>query len=84
MTKRALAHAQVVNGLGDARGWRKWAKDNDIGVNFTWQAVSKGKLKVRRVGKRMLVIPEDGHAFLRSLPEGRGPKPTNFQKEAAE
>jgi hypothetical protein len=32
----------------------------------------------------MLVIPEDGHAFLRSLPEGRGPKPTNFQKEAAE
>ena len=56
MTKRALAHAQLVNGLGDARPWRQWAKDNDIGVNFTWRAISEGKLKVRRVGKRMLVL----------------------------
>ena len=76
MTKRALAHAQLVNDLGDARGWRKWAKDNDIGVNFVWRAISKGKLKVRRVGKRMLVIPEDGpclpsFAARRARPEAR-------------
>ena len=84
MTKRALAHAPLVNGLGDARGWRKWAKDNDIGVNFVWRAISERKLKVRRVGRRMIVTPEDGASYLRSLPEGPGVKPVNFQKTAAE
>jgi hypothetical protein len=82
MTKRALAHAQLVNGLGDARPWRQWAKDNHVGQNFVWQAIAEGKLKVRRVGKRMLVLAEDGHAFLRSLPEGRGQRPTGFRRGA--
>jgi hypothetical protein len=82
MTKRALAHAQPVHGLGDARPWRQWAKDNFIGVNFAWQAIAEGKLKVRRVGKRMLVRFEDGDNFIRSLPEGRGPTPAGFQRGA--
>jgi hypothetical protein len=84
MTKHALAHAQPVNGLGDARPWRQWAKDNHVGQNFVWQAIAEGRLKIRRVGRRMLVLGEDGYAFLRSLPEGPGPKPAGFQKAAAE
>jgi hypothetical protein len=73
MTKRVFA---------DARGWRQWAKDNDIGVNFAWQAIAEGKLKVHRVGKRMLVRFEDGDNFICSLPEGPGVKPNSFQKAA--
>ena len=80
MTKRTFEPAQPRN----ARGWRKWAEDNDIGVNRVWRAISEGRLRVRRAGKRMLVLPEDGDAYLRSLPEGPGAKPVNFQKTAAE
>jgi hypothetical protein len=82
MTKRAPAHAQLVNGLGDARPWRQWAKDNCLGVNRVWRAISERKLKVRRIGRRMIVLASDGDAYLRSLPEGPGFKPTNFQKAA--
>jgi hypothetical protein len=82
MTKRSPAHAQPGNGLGDARPWRQWAKDNHVGLNFTWQSIAEGRLKVRLVGKRMLVLAEDGHNFLCSLPEGRGPKPVGFQRAA--
>jgi hypothetical protein len=78
MTKHASILAQTAN----ARRWRDWAKDNQIGVNHVWRAIAAGKLKVRRVGKRMIVLPEDGDAFLRSLPEGPGAKPRNFQKAA--
>ena len=49
-------------------------------MNCVWRAIAEGKLKVRRVGKRMIVLPEDGDAYLRSLPEGPGPKPASFQK----
>ena len=80
MTKRALDHAQLLY----AMGWRQWAKANHIGVNHVWRAISEGELKVRRVGKRMIVIPEDGASYLRSLPEGPGVKPVNFQRTAAE
>jgi hypothetical protein len=66
---------------GDARGWREWARDNRIGVNAVQRAISSGKLKVRRNGKKMLVLHEDGLAFLRGLPEGPGPRP-NFKKDA--
>ena len=86
-TRNPCAGVGVMSAIkqsADARGWRKWAKDNNIGVNFVWRAISQGKLKVRRVGKRMIVIPEDGNAYLNSLPEGRGVKPVNFQKTAAE
>ena len=37
-----------------AMPWRAWAKNNSLGVNFTWRAISAGRLKVRRIGKRML------------------------------
>lgn len=78
MTKHALAQTQLVNDLGDARPWRQWARDNHVGVNRVWRAISERKLKVRRIGKRMIVIPEDGHAYLRSLPEGPGAKTHQF------
>jgi hypothetical protein len=68
--------AQTLN----ACPWHQWAKDNHVGVNTAWRAIARKKLKVRRIGKRMLVLPEDGLAFLKSLPEGPAPKPTNFVK----
>ena len=80
MTKRALDQTTPRN----APGWRKWAEDNDIGVNRVWRAISDRKLRVRRVGKRMIVLPEDGDAYLNSLPEGPGAKPANFQKTVTE
>jgi hypothetical protein len=66
---------------GDARPWRKWAQDNHVGVNRTWRAIADRRLKVRRIGRRMLVLDEDGLAYLRSLPEGPAPRPNNFQKD---
>jgi hypothetical protein len=66
----------------NARPWRKWARDNHVGLNFTQNAIAARKLRVRRVGKRILVLDEDGLAFLRSLPEGPGPRPANFEKNA--
>ena len=80
MTKRAFDQAPPRN----AKGWRKWAEDNDIGVNRVRRAIANRKLKVRRVGKRMIVLPEDGDAYLHSLPEGPGVKPANSKKAAAE
>ena len=77
-----MKHAPTPAQIADARPWRQWAKDNHVGQNFVWRAIAQGKLKVRRVGKRMLVLAEDGHAFLLSLPEGRGPTPTEFQRAA--
>jgi hypothetical protein len=66
-----------------AAPWRQWAKNNSLGVNFTWRAISAGRLKVRRVGKRMLVLDEDGLAFLRGLPEGPAAMPENFARKVA-
>jgi hypothetical protein len=66
----------------NARGWREWARDNRIGLNAAQRAIASGKLKVRRHGKKMLVLHEDGIAFLRALPEGPGPRPKNFEKDA--
>jgi hypothetical protein len=43
-----------------ATPWTQWAKANHIGVNFAWRAIAKGSLRVRRVGKRMLVLEKDG------------------------
>jgi hypothetical protein len=66
-----------------ATPWRLWAKDNHIGVNFAWRAIAKGNLKVRRVGKRMLVLEKDGLAFLESLPSGPPTTPANFKLKVA-
>ena len=63
-----------------AMPWRAWAKNNSLGVNFTWRAISAGRLKVRRVGKRMLVLDEDGRAFLQTLPEGPAAMPANLKR----
>ena len=64
----------------DARPWRKWARDNSVGVNFTQRAISGGRLKVRRVGKRMIVLHEDGIKFLQTLPEGPAAMPANLKR----
>ena len=66
-----------------ATPWRQWAKANHIGVNFAWRAIARGSLKVRRVGKRMLVLEKDGLAFLESLPSGPPATPANFKLKAA-
>ena len=63
-----------------AMPWRAWAKNNSLGVNFTWRAISLGRLKIRRVGKRMLVLDEDGRAFLQKLPEGRAATPASLKR----
>ena len=63
-----------------AMPWRAWAKNNSLGVNFTWRAISAGRLRVRRIGKRMLILDEDGRAFLRQLPEGRAATPANLKR----
>jgi hypothetical protein len=73
----ASPQTQVAN----ARPWRKWATDNGIGINSAQRAISSGKLKVRMLGKKMLVLHADGLRFLESLPEGPGRKP-NFEKDA--
>jgi hypothetical protein len=65
----------------DARPWRKWAQDNHVGVNTTWRAIADGRLRVKRIGKRMLVLPEDGLAFLSSLPSGPSAMPENFRSK---
>jgi hypothetical protein len=62
-----------------ATPWRKWCKDNHIGQNFGWRAIAEGRLKVRRIGKRMLVLDKDGLAFLESLPSGPPAMPKNFR-----
>jgi len=64
----------------DARPWRKWARDNSVGVNFAQRAISSGRLKVRRVGKRMIVLHEDGVKFLQTLPEGPTAMPANLKR----
>jgi hypothetical protein len=64
---------------GDARPWRIWAQDNQVGVNRTWRAIADGRLKVRRIGKRMLVLDNDGLAFLESLPSGPPAMPESFR-----
>jgi hypothetical protein len=66
-----------------ATPWRQWAKANHIGVNFAWRAIAKGSLRVRRVGKRMLVLEKDGLAFLESLPSGPPTVPENFKLRIA-
>jgi hypothetical protein len=65
----------------DSTPWRQWAKANHIGINFAWRSIASGKLKVRRVGKRMLVLNEDGLKFLRKLPSGPPAKPENFKRK---
>jgi hypothetical protein len=66
-----------------ATPWRVWARANSLGVNFTWKAISEGNLKVRRVGKRMLVLEKDGLAFLESLPSGPPATRANFKLKIA-
>jgi hypothetical protein len=63
-----------------AQPWRTWAKTNSLGVNFTWRAISAGRLKVKLVGKRMIVLDEDGRAFLQALPEGPAAMPANLKR----
>jgi hypothetical protein len=70
-------HAQIAN----ARPWRIWAKENSVGINTAQRAIAEGRLKVRRLGKRLLILPADGMRFLESLPEGPGPRPRNFMKD---
>ena len=62
-----------------AKPWRLWCKDNHVGQNYGWRAIAEGKLKVRRIGKRMLVLDKDGLAFLESLPSGQPAMPENFR-----
>jgi hypothetical protein len=64
-----------------ATPWRVWARANSLGVNFTWKAISEGRLRVRRVGRRMLVLEKDGLAFLESLPSGPLAMPENFRSK---
>jgi hypothetical protein len=65
-----------------AMPWRAWAKNNSLGVNFTWRAISAGRLKVKRIGKRMIILNEDGLAFLRGLPDGPNAVPENLKRAA--
>jgi hypothetical protein len=69
----------IATKTGDARPWRKWAQGNHVGVNSTWRAIADGRLKVRRIGKRMLVLDKDGLAFLESLPSGPPAMPESFR-----
>jgi hypothetical protein len=62
-----------------AKPWRLWCKDNHVGQNYGWRAIAEGKLKVRRIGKRMLVLDKDGLAFLESLPSGPPAMPESFR-----
>ena len=67
-----------------AMPWRAWAKANSLGVNFTWREIRAGRLKVKRVGKRMLILDEDGRTFLQTLPEGpAAAPPPNLKRPAA-
>jgi len=40
-----------------------------IGRTTVYAEIAAGRLKARKVGKRTLILDEDGRAFLSSLPE---------------
>lgn len=58
-----------------AMPWRVWARTNSLGVNFVWREIRARRLKVKMVGKRMLILDEDGRAFFQTLPEGPAAAP---------
>ena len=72
-----------MNAVPIAMPWREWARSNGVGQNFVWSAIRDGRLRVRRIGKRMIILDEDGRAFLRQLPEGPGYLPENFAGKRA-
>ena len=82
MTRR-IAQDQPVKGFGDARPWRKWAKENGLGVNRVWRAISERKLKVHLAGKRMIVLRTATPIFAACLRGRRGSRPP-VSKTAAE
>ena len=64
-----------------AKPWRQWCKDNHVGQNYGWRAIADGRLKVRRIGKRMLVLDKVGLTFLESLPSGPLAMPENLRRK---
>jgi len=65
--KRPRRHA----GLGPtlARSVEDFAIATSIGRTTVYAEIAAGRLKARKVGKRTLILDEDGRAFLASLPE---------------
>jgi hypothetical protein len=65
--KRPRRHA----GLGPtlARSVDDFAMAIGIGRTTLYAEIAAGRLKARKVGKRTVILDEDGRAFLASLPE---------------
>jgi hypothetical protein len=55
-------------GAFDMRGWVKWSK---IGRTKTFKEIKEGRLKASYVGRKLIITPENGRAYLRSLPTTR-------------
>jgi hypothetical protein len=70
-----------MNAVPIATPWREWARINGIGQNFVWAAIRDRRLRVRKIGKRMIILDEDGRAFLQKLPEGPSHLPENFTRK---
>jgi excisionase family DNA binding protein len=65
--KEAIAKA----GLGGARlGYRveEFAAETGIGRTKLYAEIAAGRLRARKVGKRTVILAEDGRAYLASLP----------------
>ena len=52
-----------------ARSVDEFSGATGIGRTKLWAEIAAGKLKARKVGTRTLILDEDGHEYLTSLPE---------------
>ena len=50
-----------------ARSIRRFCKDTDLGRSLVYQEIKTGKLRSIKVGRRRLILDEDGRAWLNSF-----------------
>jgi excisionase family DNA binding protein len=47
------------------------ARRSGLGRSTIYTAIARGELKVRKAGRRSLILVDDLHAWLAALPEGK-------------
>ena len=51
-----------------ARSIRRFCKDTDLGRSLVYQEIKTGKLRSIKVGRRRLILDEDGRALVELVP----------------
>lgn len=54
-----------------ARSVRRFAKDADLGESTVWKAIRERRLRAKKVGRRTIILDEDGKRYLQELPSAR-------------